>query len=51
MDLACKWADRGINVNAIAPGWFPSIRSDKVFAERGDTLLKEIPFGRFGGPG
>ena len=23
-DLATKWAQHGINVNAIAPGWFPS---------------------------
>ena len=23
-DLAWKWAQHGINVNAIAPGWFPT---------------------------
>ncbi len=47
-DLACKWASRGVNVNAIAPGWFPSIMSDKVFAERKEVILDRIPLGRFG---
>ncbi len=30
--LACSWADRGIRVNALAPGWFPSEMTDQVFA-------------------
>jgi NAD(P)-dependent dehydrogenase (short-subunit alcohol dehydrogenase family) len=47
-DLAVKWAPRGVNVNAIAPGWFPSIMSDKAFAARGDLLREQIPLGRFG---
>ena len=29
-DLAVKWARHGINVNAIAPGWFPSDMSQEV---------------------
>jgi gluconate 5-dehydrogenase len=49
-DLACKWARYGINVNAIAPGWFPSIMSDVVIEDRGQALLERIPLGRFGGP-
>jgi gluconate 5-dehydrogenase len=49
-DLAWKWARHGINVNAIAPGWFPSEMSSFVLDKRGDVLRKHIPLGRFGGP-
>ncbi len=34
-DLAVKWARFGINVNAIAPGWFPSDMSQKVLDDVG----------------
>jgi gluconate 5-dehydrogenase len=47
-DLACKWGPRGVHVNGIAPGWFPSIMSDKAFADRGERLRSQIPLGRFG---
>ena len=48
-DLAWKWARHGINVNAIAPGWFPSDMSRFVLDQHGERLTSEIPLGRFGG--
>jgi len=48
-DLACKWARHGINVNAIAPGWFPSDMSRFVL-ERSPQIVERIPLQRFGGP-
>jgi gluconate 5-dehydrogenase len=50
IDLAVKWARHGINVNAIAPGWFPSEMSREVLAAGGEILRSHIPLGRFGGP-
>jgi NAD(P)-dependent dehydrogenase (short-subunit alcohol dehydrogenase family) len=48
-DLACKWAPHNIQVNAIAPGWFPTHMSGWVIEHHRDSLLAEIPAGRFGG--
>lgn len=47
-DLACKWARHNIQVNAIAPGWFPTHMSDKVIERKRDYLLEHIPLRRFG---
>lgn len=47
-DLACKWAGHNINVNAIAPGWFPTHMSEVVIERNRDAFLKRIPLGRFG---
>ncbi len=48
-DLACKWAPHNIQVNAIAPGWFPTHMSGWIIENRKDSLLAKIPLGRFGG--
>ena len=50
--LACEWAGRGVNVNAIAPGYFvtnntQALRED---AERNASILARIPAGRWGEP-
>ena len=47
-DLACKWAVHNIQVNAIAPGWFPTHMSDWVIENKKDYLLQHIPLHRFG---
>lgn len=49
-DLAGSWAQYGIRVNAIAPGWFPTKMSRGLLSQIGDQLLEGIPQGRFGGP-
>ena len=46
--LAVKWAPFGINVNAVAPGWFPTHMAEKVIEMRRDLFLNYIPAGRFG---
>ncbi|RWY89180.1 2-dehydro-3-deoxy-D-gluconate 5-dehydrogenase KduD [Rhizobium leguminosarum] len=50
--LACEWAGKGVNVNAIAPGYFvtnntTALRED---ADRNAAILARIPAGRWGTP-
>lgn len=47
-DLACKWGVHNIQVNAIAPGWFPTHMSQVVIEKNKEAFLKKIPLGRFG---
>jgi len=47
-DLARKWAAHNIQVNAIAPGWFPTNMSEVVIERNREAFLKSIPLGRFG---
>ncbi len=47
-DLACEWAAHNIQVNAIAPGWFPTHMSDWVIEHKKELLLEQIPLRRFG---
>jgi NAD(P)-dependent dehydrogenase (short-subunit alcohol dehydrogenase family) len=47
-DLAVKWARHGINVNALAPGWFPTDMSRGLLEQKSEGLLARIPLNRFG---
>jgi gluconate 5-dehydrogenase len=50
-DLAVKWASHGINVNAIAPGYFRTRMSEGVLARSQAQIEASIPLGRVGAPG
>ena len=52
-ELGCQWARKGIRVNALAPGWFPSEMTEVMFgedAEQGavDFMVRTCPMGRGG---
>src|SRR5246500_5148402 len=47
-DLACKWGIYNIQVNAIAPGWFPTNMSQVVIERNKEAFLGKIPLRRFG---
>jgi gluconate 5-dehydrogenase len=49
-DLATSWARYGINVNAIAPGWFPTKMSGGLIEQHEERMLGGIPLHRFGNP-
>lgn len=51
-NLAVSWADRGVRVNCLAPGWFPSEMTNGWFAvpEFLDRFENSAPMGRLGDP-
>jgi len=49
-DLAVKWGPLGIQVNAIAPGFFPTKMSRAIIEQNSEFLLESIPLKRFGAP-
>lgn len=50
-EFAAKWARRGIRVNAIAPGFFPSRMTEKVLAAAQPRIEASVPMGRIGSEG
>jgi NAD(P)-dependent dehydrogenase (short-subunit alcohol dehydrogenase family) len=48
--LAAEWAEYNINVNAIAPGVFPSKMSKDMIEHGEEMIISAIPMRRLGGP-
>ncbi len=49
-DLATKWAKYNINVNCIAPGWFPTKMTKWVLENKGEKIKDRLLIKRFGQP-
>jgi len=50
--LACEWAAKGVNVNAIAPGYIATNNTAALQADetRNRQIMERIPEGRWGAP-
>lgn len=49
-ELAAQWARRGVRVNALAPGWFPTEMTDEMFGDERSLrwMRSHTPMGRAG---
>ena len=46
--LAVEWARHGIRVNAIAPGYFPSRMTERIWDRVQERTEQQVPLGRAG---
>ena len=51
-ELACQWAEAGVRVNAIAPGWFPTEITEEMFGDERNLrwIVRNTPMRRPGRP-
>jgi NAD(P)-dependent dehydrogenase (short-subunit alcohol dehydrogenase family) len=49
-ELGCQWARKGVRVNALAPGWFPSEMTDGMWEDEASSryVADQCPMGRRG---
>lgn len=50
-ELAAKWARHGVRVNSIAPGYFPSRMTERIWERVEARAVTQVPMGRAGREG